>query len=112
MKINKSEIGSRIRTFRLKNNLTQAQLAETLDVSTNFISEIETGKKKISIDTLCCLCEYYQLSADYILMGKKDSNTSLLIEQLTSLSTQDILTTIQYLEVYLKMKKIEKKFPD
>lgn len=112
MKNNKAEIGHRIRTFRLQNNLTQAQLAEVLDVSTNFISEVETGKKNISIDTLCLLCEHYHLSADYLLMGKEDSANTFLIERLTSLPTQDILTVIQYLEIYLKMRKIEKKFPD
>ena len=37
------ETGRRIRDFRIKNHLTQAQLAESLDVSTNFISEIETN---------------------------------------------------------------------
>ena len=109
---NKVEIGRRIRAFRLKNNLTQAQLAEVLDVSTNFISEVETGKKNISLDTLCRLCEHYQLSADYLLLGKESSADSPLIERLTSLPTQDVLTVIQYLEIYLKMKKIEKKFPD
>ena len=36
------ETGKRIRDFRLSRHLTQAQFAESLDVSTNFISEIET----------------------------------------------------------------------
>ena len=101
MEPNRSAIGRRIRAFRLKNNLTQAQLAESLDVSTNFISEVETGKKNISIDTLCRLCQQYQLSADSFLLGR-----------LTSLSNRDILTVIEYLENYLKMKKIEKKISD
>lgn len=109
---NKSEIGRRIRDFRLQNHLTQAQLAEVLDVSTNFISEVETGKKNISLDTLCRLCQRYHLSADYLLLGKEASADSLLIERLNALPTQDILTVIEYLETYLKMKKIEKKFPE
>ena len=109
---NRSAIGRRIRAFRLKSNLTQAQLAESLDVSTNFISEVETGKKNISIDTLCRLCQQYQLSADFILFGKESSADSFLLGRLTSLSNRDILTVIEYLENYLKMKKIEKKISD
>lgn len=112
MEPNRSAIGRRIRAFRLKNNLTQAQLAESLDVSTNFISEVETGKKNISIDTLCRLCQQYQLSADFILFGKESSADSFLLGRLTSLSNRDILTVIEYLENYLKMKKIEKKISD
>ena len=35
-----------------------------------------------------------------------------LLGRLTSLSNRDILTVIEYLENYLKMKKIEKKISD
>lgn len=112
MESNKSDIGKRIRTFRQTNNLTQAQLAESLDVSTNFISEVENGKKNISLDTLCRLCNQYQLSADYLLMGKEHPADTMLLERLSSLPNQDILTIIKYLELFLKMKKIEKNFPE
>lgn len=43
--MNKIETGKRIRNFRVQNELKQSQLAESLDVSTNLISEVETGKK-------------------------------------------------------------------
>lgn len=107
----KKEIGRRIRNFRLSDNLTQAQLAESLDISTNFVSEIETGKKNISLDVLCRLCQYYNLSADYILWGKDCSSSSqrTLSEFLFSLSADDIPTIIEYLEATMKLKKLEEK---
>jgi len=43
--IKKSEIGQRIRQLRLLNNYTQAEFAELIDVSVNFLSEIENGKR-------------------------------------------------------------------
>ena len=107
----KIEIGRRIRNFRTANNLTQAQLAESLDISTNFVSEVETGKKNISLDILCHLCQYYNLSADYILLGKDNSSSSqhALSEFLFSLSADDIPTIIEYLEASMKLKKLEEK---
>ena len=57
------ETGKRIRKFRIQNNPTQAQFAESLDVSTNFISEIETGKKGISQDTLYRISPLHRLLA-------------------------------------------------
>lgn len=107
----RQEIGKRIRNFRLNNNMTQAQLAEVLDVSTNFISEIETGKKGVSQETLCRLCQQYNLSADYILFGKQTPVPSqyTLSEFLSSLSTEDIPVVIEYLEATLKIKKLDKK---
>lgn len=107
----KIEIGKRIRNFRIANNLTQAQLAESLDISTNFVSEVETGKKNISLDILCRLCQYYNLSADHILLGKDNSSSSqcTLSEFLFSLSADDIPTIIEYLEASMKLKKLEKE---
>ncbi|MCI8429819.1 MAG: helix-turn-helix transcriptional regulator [Lachnospiraceae bacterium] len=105
------ETGRRIRDFRIKNHLTQAQLAESLDVSTNFVSEIETGKKGISQDTLYRLCRQYNLSADYLLFGRQGPAPSeyTLSEFLASLSAEDIPIVIEYLEATLKIKKLDKK---
>ena len=107
----KTEIGMRIRNFRIANNLTQAQLAENLDISTNFVSEVETGKKNISLEILCRLCQYYSLSADYILFGKNGSSSSqhTLSEFLFSLPADDIPTIIEYLEASIKLKKLERE---
>lgn len=107
----KTEIGRRIRNFRLTNNLTQAQLAESLDISTNFVSEVETGKKNISLEILFRLCQYYNLSADYILFGKDYSSSSqrTLSEFLFSLSADDIPTIMEYLEASMKLKKLEEE---
>ncbi len=45
-------IGKNISKFRKKNNLTQEQLAEKIDVSTVFISQIETSVRKPSLETV------------------------------------------------------------
>lgn len=107
----KTEIGRRIRHFRTANNLTQAQLAESLDISTNFISEVETGKKNISLEILCRLCQQYHLSTDYILLGTDSSSSPqhTLSEFLFSLSADDIPTIIEYLEASMKLKKLEEE---
>lgn len=109
--MNKTEIGKRIRSFRVKNELKQSQLAESLDVSTNFISEVETGKKSISLETLCRLCKKYSLSADYILFGKELSHSSerTMSEFLSSLSADEIPVIIEYLEAAAKLKMMEQK---
>ncbi len=105
------ETGRRIRDFRVSHHLTQAQFAESLDVSTNFISEIETGKKGISQYLLARLCEQYNLSADYLLFGKEGDSLSwdTLSEFLSSLSEEDIHVVMEYLEATLKLKELERK---
>ncbi|MBP3924510.1 helix-turn-helix transcriptional regulator [bacterium] len=44
--------GQRLKTLRKKSKLTQAKLAEKLDVSTNFIGMVERGKRNTTIDKL------------------------------------------------------------
>lgn len=45
-------ISEALRLLRVYNNLTQAELATRLDVSKSHVSEVESGKKKASIDLL------------------------------------------------------------
>ena len=103
----KLEIGKRIRNFRINQNLTQAQFAESLDVSTNYISEIEHGKKGMSQETLCNLCTRYHLSADYILFGSSPNSPSLnfVLETISRLSTDKISAMIEYLEATKAIKE-------
>ena len=44
-----SEIGNKIKTLRLKSNLTQEQLADDLKVHSNYIYLIEKGKRNITL---------------------------------------------------------------
>lgn len=72
----KSAVGERVRSYRVTNKYTQADFAEKIDISINFLSEIENGKKGMSQETLYKLCEQFDLSADYILFGKNVSDVS------------------------------------
>ncbi len=104
--LDKSKIGQRIRQLRLLHDYTQAEFAESIDISINFLSEIENGKKGLSQDTLAKICRQLDTSADYILFGDKHSQTSL-IDLATALTIDEIQTTIHYLESLIEMKKIQ-----
>ena len=60
-------------TLRKANELTQEQLAEKLDVSRQSISKWESGQGNPEIDNVIKLTEIYDVSADYILLGKESS---------------------------------------
>lgn len=46
------ELGKNIKRYRLKNNLTQEELAEKLNMSLNFVGKIEVAFSKPSLNTL------------------------------------------------------------
>ena len=50
-----------IRAKRGQLQLSQRQLAKMIDVSQPFINEIESGRKKPSLDVLYQICEALQL---------------------------------------------------
>ena len=52
MNIDYKLIGSRIKLERTKKGLTQEKLAELLDVSIGYISQVERGITKISLELL------------------------------------------------------------
>ncbi|WP_461248145.1 helix-turn-helix domain-containing protein [Treponema sp. R6D11] len=70
-------LGNNINRCRRLNNLSQEVLAEKLDKSTNFISDIERGKSWVSSDTLVKLAAvfnvepYELLKADALLTEKE-----------------------------------------
>jgi transcriptional regulator with XRE-family HTH domain len=45
-------LGENLKKYRISKGFSQAKLAEILDISPNFISDIETGKRWLSSDTL------------------------------------------------------------
>lgn len=98
----KNIIGKRIREFRTEHGYTQYQFAEMIDISVNFLSELENGKKGMSQETLYRLCECFQISADFILFGtvqdkKTSKDISSLINYANSLNQKELLSLINYL---------------
>lgn len=65
------KFSTRIRKLRRDANLSQKVLADVLDVSTNQISQMEKGLKTTTLARLCLLCDYFNVSADYLL-GRSD----------------------------------------
>lgn len=104
--LDKSKIGQRVRQLRILNDYTQAKFAELIDISINFLSEIENGKKGLSQDTLAKICKQLNTSADYILFGVKTKQDSL-IDMANALSIEEIETIIRYLDSLIAMKKLQ-----
>lgn len=63
------QIGEQIKTAREQAKLTQEQLAERVDVSPQYISDLERGVVGISIPTLKRVCITLGVSSDQILFG-------------------------------------------
>jgi transcriptional regulator with XRE-family HTH domain len=103
----KYDIGKRIRDCRIKKGMTQAQFAESIDISINFLSEVENGKKGLSYETLYHLCESHSISADYILFGVEPEkiNSADIAEMAFELNNDELTTLVECLTALLKLRK-------
>ena len=59
-----------IRDLREDHDLTQQQVADVLGTSQTMYARYERGANELPIHHLLTLCDYYNVSADYIL-GRK-----------------------------------------
>lgn len=57
----------RMRSLREDRDLTQAQVAKILQKSQQGYNHIEIGRAELKIDDLIHLCDFYGVTADYLI---------------------------------------------
>ena len=58
---------TRLKNIREDRDLTQAELGKILNKSQQGYNHIEAGRAELKIDDLVKLCQFYNLSADYMI---------------------------------------------
>ena len=62
----------RLKELRIKNNLSQAKLADELNMYQTSISRYESGAREAGYAELIALADYFNVSVDYLL-GRTDN---------------------------------------
>lgn len=100
------EIGTRLKQARLAKKMSQPQLAEAANISTSFLSNIETGRQTMNIKTLIDLTDVLNISADWLLGNSTDSaNHAAALEIEKELSSCTPKERDAILQLILLMKK-------
>ncbi len=68
-KMSKAELGERVRIIRRHYGLTQSQFAQKINRTPGFISDIETGKSRISEQTIKAICFFSGVNKEWLLTG-------------------------------------------
>ncbi|MDE7204561.1 MAG: helix-turn-helix domain-containing protein [Lachnospiraceae bacterium] len=85
------EVGKRIMERRKKLELTQEALAERSDLTTQFVSYAESGKRAMRPENLMKIASVLGVSTDYILTGDIiDKDKLLLSEKLDKLTSAEV----------------------
>lgn len=67
MELDYRAIGKRIKIARIKADVTQERLAETIEISPTHLSNIETGTTRVSLTTLVNLANALGITVDDLL---------------------------------------------
>ena len=89
MDISLQQIGQRLCARRLQMNMTQEELAEQANVTSQTISFAELGKKAMRADTIIGICQALHISADYLLFGEVTHKELSALEQKISQLTPE-----------------------
>ncbi len=71
MPVNFEIIGLQVRKARIHHRMSQAVLAERIDMSATYISHIETAKKRASLEVLVRIANVLGVTVDYLLSGNQ-----------------------------------------
>ena len=67
----KLSLGEKVRNLREDKDLNQTQLGKAVGMTQRKLSYIECGKCEPSVDDIVALCNFFKVSADYLLGIKK-----------------------------------------
>ena len=66
------DIGNVLKLVRTRKNLTQQEMADTLGISQNYLSLIESNKKKPSIDLITEFAKVLKISTEALLFASSE----------------------------------------
>ena len=88
------DFGNILKTLRLRENMTQAQLAQKLKLTKSVISAYETGLRLPSYDILIHIAKIFNVSTDYLLGLEHKQEIDL-----SGLSQEEINALLQLIRV-------------
>ena len=104
-----TELAKRLRSYRNFKHLTQKDVAAHLNVPHSAISDIENGKRDITVSELKVFSNLYGRSVEEIMSGKKYdyyniANIARLLTELPDEDLKEVMFIIEY-----KRKRLEEK---
>ena len=107
MTLNYKFIGKTVKKYRKSMKISQEELAERIDMSVAYISHIETGRKRVSLETLVKIANILGTTVDQLLSCNQindpfeyKTDLWLLLEDCSSYEKQIIY------EIAVAMKQI------
>lgn len=108
MSLHPKQFGTVLKNARAEKNLTQAELAEKLDISLPYIKDLERSRNNPSYEMFERIIRYFNLSADIVIYPQKNLSDDIfqkLQRLLTRCDESQLRVILATTEALLSMKE-------
>lgn len=98
----KEKIAARLKEARILAGLSQEQAANMMRLQRPAISEIESGRRKVSADELIQFASLYKVDTSWLLHQETDDDIKFAARELNKLSKQDREKLFTLLKIFPK----------
>ena len=103
------QIGEQVRAARETAKMTQESLAERIDVSAQYVSDLERGVVGVSIPTLKRICFALGVTSDQILFASKPENDfTAIANKCRTLTPEQFTLLTRIIENYVEAVQLER----
>ena len=95
------QIGERIKAAREQAKMTQECLAERIEVSPQYVSELDRGVVGVSLTTLKKICLVLNVSSDQLLFGANGEAFSPVMQKCSCLSKEHFAILCEIIDRYI-----------
>lgn len=105
--IDKQRIGKQLKELRISRGWRQLEVADRVGLSRSAISNIEAGKRAMTLSTLKRFCEVYQIDVSYFDIETENFDEALdLTSRLEAIFASDEIPADKKDELYRDIMKI------
>ena len=101
-----TELGKKIELLRKRRNLRQDDLANILDISRSQISNLENGRRGLSLEQLSTLCNYFKIDMSYFICENTIDECENLLDKVKLLFESKELSSTQKEDLFASIMKI------
>ena len=113
--IDYAAIGIRIRAARQRKKMTQEALANAADLSTSYVSGIETGRTKVALPTLILIANILDTTLDTllydntpVLVAAYDAEVKEILEDCSQEERDFLISLLRHAKKELRQKGLSK----
>lgn len=99
-------IGEKLKELRRARDLKQCQVADALELSRASISNIENGRRSLTLNTLKRFADFYKIDISYFEIDSKKDEVIDLLERTRKIFQDDRVPQSEKEDLYLQVMKL------